>query len=86
MTIDNNTGEKISELYIVKVQGGRCIDIDFPVFYDNHSFHSWVWDNDDDDHINDDEQNYDEVLKAKCCPCKTRLYSAKSFYELFRHI
>lgn len=36
MTIDNNTGEKISELYIVKVQGGRCIDIDFQVFYDNH--------------------------------------------------
>ena len=40
MTIDNNTEEKISELYIVKVQGGRCIDIDFQVFYDNHSFHS----------------------------------------------
>ena len=43
-------------------------------------------DDDDDDYINDDKQNHDEVLKAKRCPCKTRLYSAKSFYELFRHI
>ena len=44
----------------------------------------WDDDDDDDDDINDDQQNYDEVLKAKCCPWKTQLYSAKSFYDVFR--
>ena len=45
------------------------------------SYHTWEWHNDDDDY--DDQQNYDEVLKAKCCPWKTRLYLAKSFYDVF---
>ena len=96
MTIDNNTGEQTSDRKIPRRMMYGYIDASL---FTNHLSHSWEWDDhdddeddndndddDDDDYINDDKQNHDEVLKAKRCPCKTRLYSAKSFYELFRHI